>query len=218
MNKILVIPDAHVKPGVKNDRFRWLGKFILDNRPDKIVCLGDFGDLSSLSSYDIGKRCFEGRRYKDDVKAVIVAQEVLFSSIRAYNEEARRLHEKTYKPNLYMLLGNHENRINRANNNDSKLEGTIGVEDLKYKEFGWKVSGYLDVVHIDGIAFSHYFTSGVMDKPISGVTPARNILLKNSGASCIQGHQHILDVHTMNLINGLRVWGIVAGCFLDLDQ
>ena len=35
----LVIPDAHVEPGINNDRFLWLGKMILHIRPDVVICL-----------------------------------------------------------------------------------------------------------------------------------------------------------------------------------
>ena len=36
----------------------------------------------------------------------------------------------------YMCLGNHEHRIDRAVNASAELDGTIGIFDLKYKEFG----------------------------------------------------------------------------------
>ena len=39
--KILVIPDGHAHPDYDNDRFDYLGRFILDQRPDTIVCIGD---------------------------------------------------------------------------------------------------------------------------------------------------------------------------------
>ena len=65
----LVIPDTQVKPGVPTDNIRWIGQYIADTRPDVIVNLGDFWDMPSLSSYDKGKKTFEGRRYKADIKA-----------------------------------------------------------------------------------------------------------------------------------------------------
>ena len=40
---------------------------IFEEKPDVVVCLGDWFDMASLSSHDKGKKSFEGRRYKQDV-------------------------------------------------------------------------------------------------------------------------------------------------------
>jgi len=63
----LVIGDPHCNPKASNDRFLWAGKLAKDLKPDTIVCMGDFSSLDSLSSYDKGKKSFEGRRYKKDI-------------------------------------------------------------------------------------------------------------------------------------------------------
>ena len=125
-----------------------------------IVCIGDMADMPSLSSYDKGTKGFEGRRYKKDVKAVIDAQEKLFAPIKRM---------RGYKPKLHMCLGNHEDRITRAINNTPELDGAIGIEDLQYERFGWKITPFKKCVTIKGITFSHYFTSGVAGRPISSV-------------------------------------------------
>ena len=70
-NKHLVIPDVQIKPGQDLSFLRVIGEYIVEKQPDVIVCLGDFADMPSLSSYDVGKKSFEGRRYKDDIKASI---------------------------------------------------------------------------------------------------------------------------------------------------
>ena len=71
---LLIIPDGHAHPDYDNERFRALGKFIIKEKPEYIVCLGDLADLPSLSSYDRGTKGFEGRRYRKDVESVINAQ------------------------------------------------------------------------------------------------------------------------------------------------
>ncbi len=43
---------------------------------------GDFADMPSLSSYDIGKKTFEGRRYKADIEAAHSAMEALLAPIK----------------------------------------------------------------------------------------------------------------------------------------
>ena len=103
-SKILVIGDAHAKPGVSNRRFDWLGKFIADTKPDVVVDIGDWADMESLSSYDKGKRSFEGRRYKRDVEAAIDARERVNYGMRGMSR----------RPTLVALTGNHTERIARA--------------------------------------------------------------------------------------------------------
>ena len=111
---LLIIGDPHAHPDYDNSRFTALGKYIVSTKPDVVVCLGDFADMPSLSSYDKGTRGFEGRRYRRDVEAVIDAQYKLFAPIRKHNDYLRKQKLKLYKPKLYMTLGNHEDRINRV--------------------------------------------------------------------------------------------------------
>ena len=59
----LIIPDSHAHPDYKNDRYDWLGKLILDLKPDVLVNIGDTADMASLSAYDKGKASFHGRNY-----------------------------------------------------------------------------------------------------------------------------------------------------------
>ncbi len=58
--KILCVGDPHCEPGVSNRRFAALGNLIVAERPDTVVCIGDFGSFDSLSSYDRGKKAHEG--------------------------------------------------------------------------------------------------------------------------------------------------------------
>src|SRR3990167_5860420 len=127
MAKYLVIPDCQTKPGVDISYLNWVGNYIAAKRPDVIVQIGDFVDMSSLSSFDVGKRSFEGRRYKDDIATGVKAMELLTKPFKKL---------KSYKPKMVLTLGNHEDRITRATQSDAKLEGTITLDDLKYKEFG----------------------------------------------------------------------------------
>ena len=65
----LIIPDVQVKPGHDYSFLKAIGNYIVKKRPDVIINIGDFADMPSLSSYDKGKKSFEGRRYKHDVEA-----------------------------------------------------------------------------------------------------------------------------------------------------
>lgn len=151
--KHLVIPDTQVKPGVSIDYLTHIGRYIVDHKPDKVIQIGDFADMPSLSSYDVGKKSFEGRRYKADIEATHLAMAALLQPLQEFNQRARKNKEKQYRPELWLTLGNHENRIERVVEGDPKLEGTIGLEDLKYENYGWTVVPYLQPVVLDGIAY-----------------------------------------------------------------
>ena len=200
---LLVIGDPHAHPDYDNSRFTALGKFIAKEKPQGIVCIGDMADMPSLSSYDKGTKGFEGRRYKKDVKAVIAAQEKLFAPIKRI---------RGYKPKLHMCLGNHEDRITRAINNTPELDGAIGMKDLQYERFGWKITPFKKCVTIKGITFSHYFTSGVAGRPISSVHIGYALITKLH-CSAVQGHSHLYNHAEQTKPDGQKIFGLAAGCY-----
>ena len=57
-------------------------------------------------------------------------------------DKQKKHKEKVYKPRMVLTLGNHENRIDRAVNNNPTLEGLIKVEDLEYDK-DWEVHQFL---------------------------------------------------------------------------
>ena len=206
---ILYIPDAQVKEGVPLDHLRWLGNYIVAKRPDIIITGGDFADMPSLSSYDIGKKSFEGRRYTNDIEASKEGMRTLLRPLWKLQEKQVEHKKKVYAPEMHLTLGNHENRINRAVNNDAKLEGLISVKDLGYEDFGWEVHEFLEVVSIQGIAFSHYFVTGLAGRPSS----TANAQLNKTHSSCISGHQQGLQIATGKRADGQLLTSIIAGSF-----
>ena len=177
----LVIPDVQAKDGVPLDHLAWIGQYIADKRPDVIVCIGDFADMPSLSSYDAGKKSFEGRRYRKDIASAKKAMSLLCSPFA--NIEG-------YKPRMVLTLGNHESRIDRAVECDPKLDGILSIDDLGYQRHGWEVIPYLRPISIDGIEYVHYVTSGVMGRPASSA----QVALRERQGSVVQGHVQHIDI------------------------
>ncbi len=212
--KIMVLPDMQVKSGVNLDYISKIGQYIVDKKPDVIVNLGDMADMPSLSSYDVGKKSFEGRRYKKDVEAVLEAQLELFGPLDKFNAQQIKNKKKTYLPRTVMLMGNHENRINKAVNNDPKLEGVLSVDDLGYDDFWNEVYDFLDVVVIENVAFSHYFTTGIAGRPAS----TANAQLNKKHMSVIAGHQQGLQIATAHRADGKRLTSIIAGSCYEHDE
>lgn len=106
--RILLIPDTQVKPGAPIDHLLWAGKYAVDRKPDVVVFIGDHWDMPSLSSYDKGKKSFEGRRYVNDINAGRQAMALFMSPLLEEQERLRRNKEKLWKPRLVFTLGNHE--------------------------------------------------------------------------------------------------------------
>lgn len=201
----LVIPDSHSHPDHHNKRYEWLAHLINDIKPDTVIDIGDAFDMESLCSYDKGTKGFEGRRYKRDIEAGLDAREKMYTINR---KSKRKL------PRFVYTLGNHENRISKAVDRDPILEGTIGLQDLQSKEYGWEEHPFLEAVNIDGISYSHFFTSGIMGRPISGERHAQTLILKQL-SSCTQGHSHLFDYCVRTDVNGRKIHGCVVGVYQD---
>lgn len=209
-----ILPDCQVKPGHSNDYLERIGKYLVDHQPDVVVNIGDFADMPSLSSYDIGKKSFEGRRYIADVEATHLAMARLLGPISEYNTRQRKNGKKQYKPQMILTMGNHENRIDRVVNSDPKLDGTISVDDLGYSDYGWEVHDFLEVAVVDGVAYSHYFVTGVSGRAIGST----NVLLNKKHMSCVAGHQQGRQVSYGNRADGKRITGIIAGSCYEHDE
>lgn len=213
-SKHLVIPDVQFKPGNDPTFLKAVGNYIVEKQPDVVVCIGDFADMPSLSSYDVGKKSFEGRRYKADIEATHEAMATLLSPINEYNERARRSHKERYRPRMVLTLGNHENRIERVVENDPKLDGTISTQDLNYEAFGWEVVPFLKPIIIDNIAYCHYFTSGVLGRPVAS---ARHLVQKKH-MSCTMGHVQNWEMHREVAADGRPVLGLFAGSCYEHNE
>lgn len=209
----LFIPDVQSKEGVNLDHLNWIGQFIVRKKPDVIVQIGDFADMPSLSSYDKGKKSFEGRRYKKDIAAATEAMDILLGPMRAYNRTQRRGKRAQYKPRMVLTLGNHEQRIERAVECQPELEGMLSYNDLPYGE--WEVHDFLKPIVIDGVLYVHYLSHPMTGKPYGG--SAMNQLLKAQNSYCV-GHKQTLDVATYFSPAGKQTWGIVAGACYTHDE
>jgi hypothetical protein len=161
--------------------------------------------MPSLSSYDKGKREFEGRRYTKDIDAAKWAMDALMEPLRA---------APGYNPRLVLTLGNHEERIERATSLQPELDGLISTDDLEYEAHGWEVLPFLKVTTIGGIAFSHYLVSGVMGRPIT----TASALLAKRHMSAVVGHQQGFQIATAVRADGRMLTGIIAGSCYEHDE
>ncbi len=182
----IVIPDVQTKEGVPQEHLEWVGNYITEKQPDVIVMIGDWADMPSLSVYDKGKLPFEGRRYVNDIEASRRGMERMLKPIDDYNRTAA----VRYEPRKVLTLGNHEHRIQRTIDNNPEFAGKFMLSDLGFEEFGWEVIPFLVPIEIDGVEYCHYFTSGVMGRPVSSAAA----LLRARQRSATMGHVQSTDI------------------------
>lgn len=212
--KHMVIPDTQVKPNGSVDHLRWAGEYAAEKKPDVIIHLGDHWDMPSLSVYDVGKKSFEGRRYADDIQAGLKGMAAFLAPIRAEQQRLRINKKKRWNPKLIFIIGNHEQRIERAIESDAKLEGLIGYKDLQLDKLGWETHDFLEPVVVDGICYSHYFTSGVMGRPVSSA----KLMIQKKMMSCVMGHVQDREIAYARKADGSHVTGLFAGIFYVHDE
>ena len=150
--KHMVISDTQVKPGVRTKHLKNAGKYAADKKPDVIVHIGDHWDMPSLSSYDKGKTGYEGRRYVKDIQAGNDALTEFMKPIYEEQKRMRKAKKKVWRTRLIFTIGNHEERIMSAVENDAMLEGLIGYQDFNLETHGWEVHPFLQPVIVDGVA------------------------------------------------------------------
>lgn len=205
--RIIVIPDTQVKDGDPINHLLYAGKYVADKKPDYIVMIGDWWDMPSLSSYDKGRKSFEGRRYTKDIESGNLAMDLFLQPIKKEMKRLKNNKKKQWNPRLVFTLGNHENRINRAIDSDAVLEGVIGIQDLNLSD--WEVYDYLEPVILEGVAFSHFFTSGTMGRPVSSA----KAMLTKKHMSTVMGHVQDRDIAYARRADGTSITGIFAGIF-----
>ena len=210
----LVIPDTQCKPGNSFNHLTWVGMYAADKKPDVIIHLGDHWDMPSLSIYDVGKKSFEGRTYYADIEAGHAGMQALLAPIKEEQARLKRNKEKQWNPRMVFLLGNHEERIQRAIESDRKLDGLIGYHDFKLDEYGFECFPFLQPVVIDGVAYCHYFTSGVMGRPVS--SPA--LMLSKKHMSCVMGHVQDRGIAYARRADGKRMTGLFGGICYTHDE
>lgn len=212
--RIFIIPDTQCKAGAPTDHHAWVAQAVVDYQPDVVIHVGDNADMPSLSQHDKpGSQKTEGARYENDIQAANAFFET-YNTIVGREVKRQSRNKSAWKPEQIYLLGNHENRISRAIENEPKYNGTIGLHHLKSP--GWKRHGFLENVWVEGIVFSHYFQSSMSKFAVGGSIDNR---LNKIGASFVQGHQQGMLYGSRIFPTGDTRHGLVAGsCYLHEED
>jgi len=205
---ILPIGDIHLEQGQSLERIHQLGRFIVAKKPRKVIQMGDWSTWASLSPWDKGKIHIEGKRYSKDVDMLNDSLGILDVYFKLAEKEA------SYKIDRVILEGNHEYWITRLLEANPYLVGKVSLDDVAFKYYGWKVIPFMQPYTTSGFTFKHYFTTGLMGRPISGEAPAVTMLRKNH-MSCVAGHSHEFHAHEGVNGAGQKMLNMVVGCYID---
>lgn len=206
--KVLVIPDTQVKPGVPTKHISALGNWIEDQRPDRIICIGDWFDMRSCSNY-VSATELEGMRVIDDLEYGKSAMDSLWKPLERRNRQFSQWKKKKYQPDCHFAFGNHELQYARLWERDPRLIGTLSMKDFDLEK-RWTVHDFNDPFYLDGIAYSHYFANPASSRPIGGQIANK---IKNIGCSFIQGHNQHFEYGEMTMGSGKLYSGMVCGSF-----
>lgn len=210
----LVIPDCQIREGIPLRHLDAIANLTIDKQPEVIINLGDWWDLPSLSSYDMGTIHSEGQRLSNDIKAGNEAMERLLGPIKAFREKQILSHRKIYQPRMHFCIGNHEERLIRYIRDNPHLDETLGYQQLNLGY--WVVHDFLKPIVIDGISYAHYFVNPMSGRPYGGSIV--NVVNK-LGFSFTQGHAQKLDFYRKDLNNGKVIQGLIAGaCYLHDER
>lgn len=200
--KTLVIGDAHVDQYQDLRRFRALGEYIRDTKPDNIVAIGDFMSMNCLSAWDKDKRKkMEGQRYEDEIYAGNYALDIM-----------GKVPKNTH---LVFLEGNHEERLKRYLDYDPTFDGHVSIaKDLRLYERGWEWVDYKCDYVINGVSFTHCPINGV-GRAIGNPSVAQKAL-KLYHNSVVFGHTHTLDHAAEHRHGGAHLQqALSVGCFFE---
>ena len=217
--RVIVIPDTQVRAGVPMEHIKAAGKYCVKHQPEKIVMIGDWWDMPSLSRFASNLE-LEGARIAEDIQAGKDAFNLFLKPIEQYNKRRKKAKKATYKPQIHFCVGNHDPmvRIPRLIDSHPILEGFVKNDCKEWLEQkGVKVHGFLDILNIEDIRFSHYFQNMHSAKkgPLSG-----NIvtMMKNAGFSFVMGHQQGKKCHSYMLGDGTKRLGACVGSFYQHEE
>lgn len=201
----LVIPDCHVQPTDTMDRFTAINKLIKKYKPDNIVALGDFLNLSSLSHWEKNNKLkMEGIRYKEDIAAGNRALDAMFEGVNLK------------KHNVVWHLGNHDEWSYKYLEQYPQLHGHIDIiEDLRLRQRGIvNIVPYKKYSEIGGVLFTHAPLNAA-GQAISGKFAAQKAS-EITAKSMVFGHTHALAEYSCQRHGSDDVIQIyIAGCYFD---
>lgn len=201
--RVLAIGDAHDSPSIPKDRFRWMGRYAADIRPDMVVQIGDFLSLDSLCRY-VDNASLEGKS-KTTLKADLESFKL---ALDAFAEG-----QGDFAPEKHVALGNHEDRIWSFTDRTPEVAELL-TENLHtiLTDRRWSYSPFGALHFVGGVAFTHS-PLNTMGKPYGGMY-AENQMARDSLWDLVCGHSHKRVEKTYPKLNHRKLTVLNLGCAL----
>jgi len=205
--RVLAIGDLHQDPR-HPDRLNvltWIARYASLHRFDHIVQIGDWSTWDSVNQHD--RNDTAGARHKPSIARDM---ENLKDSLAAWRAGIA----PDYKPRQTVVLGNHENRLERFENANPEALGMFtGERDQAFLQYGWKTRPYGELFYIENCAFTHHPVNGV-GRAFGGETGPQRAASKTT-VPMVSGHTHKRQVHDAAKIGPVDVISMVEiGCAL----
>lgn len=205
--RLLAIGDLHQDPR-HPDRLpilTWLGRLASEHRPERVVQIGDWSTNDSVNQHDDNST--EAARYKPKIRDDL-------DNLTQSHQYFRRGIVDDYRPKLDVVLGNHENRLERFENANPESVGTYTLaRDETFAQFGWRTRPYGELFYVEGVAFTHHPTNGA-GRAFGGKTGPQRAA-NESTVPVVSGHTHRRQVHDSPKIGPVDVISMVEiGCGL----
>lgn len=205
--RVLAIGDLHQDPR-HPDRLEvltWIARYASQERFDHIIQIGDWCTWDSVNQHDRNDTL--GARSKPSIRQDM---DNLRQSLQAWRAGI----SPDYKPRQSIVLGNHENRLERFENANPEAQGSFTRErDEAFLQFGWKTRSYGEVFYVEGVGFTHHPVNGA-GRPFGGETGPQRAAAKTT-IPIVSGHTHKRQLHDSAKIGPIDVISMVEiGCAL----
>lgn len=205
--RVLAIGDLHQDPRhpERLDVLTWIARYASAHRFDHVVQIGDWSTWDSCNFHD--RNDTAGAKTKPPIARDMAN---LKESLAAWRAGI----DPDYKPRQTVVLGNHENRVERFENANPEAYGTFTTErDQAFLQYGWKTRPYGELFYIEGVAFTHHPVNGV-GRAFGGETGPQRAASKTT-VPIVSGHTHKRQVLDAAKIGPVDVISMVEiGCAL----
>jgi hypothetical protein len=172
------VGDAHDSPAIPDkSRFRWIGKYIRDTKPDMLGQIGDFATLDSLNTH------VPNENYSGKAKPTFMADMVSFNEALGEMDLPEGLER-------HCVLGNHERRLFLFEERAPEAYGMMQFELQKvFERHKWTYSPYGEIVSYGGVGFVHAALNR-LGKTFGGKN-AENQIANDAVHDLVIGHSHV---------------------------
>jgi len=202
--RVLAIGDCHDSVEIPDkSRFYAMGKYAKENNIDKIIQIGDFSSMDSMSFHE--PNWTKKGQAKPSFKKEILS---FFEALSAFDEGLGG-HEAT----KHVTLGNHEDRIGRFVNEHPELAELLYEKVYELlTDFGWSYSPFGEFHFVGDVGFTHV-PLNTMGKPYGGKN-SENQIGNDSLHDIVYGHTHKAVVKHIPKIGQEYVTVVNLGCSL----